>query len=124
AIVRTANGVIFANGTTLTAPNDEVQYISIIDGMTGVEKARAIVPIPSIWATQTHVNGHMGIVYADGIKPSLLMQSSNRNPDESFNDVATTWDYRNGQLTRRWTWPFSGHTATAHQIRLADVDND
>jgi autotransporter-associated beta strand protein len=123
-IVRTANGVVFGDGTTLNAPNDEVQYISIIDGMTGVEKARATVPVPSSWATQTHMNGHMGIVYADGMKPSVIWQSSNRNADNSFNDVVTAWDYRNGSLTQRWSWPFTGHTATAHQIRLADVDND
>ncbi|MFD0893867.1 autotransporter-associated beta strand repeat-containing protein [Luteolibacter ambystomatis] len=123
-IVRTANGVIFPNGTTLTAPDDEVQYISILEGTTGVEKARATIPVPAAWVTRTHMNAHMGIVYADGMKPSIFYQASNRNPDESFNDVATTWDYRGGVLSQRWTWPFSGHTATAHQIRLADVDND
>ncbi|BCU78573.1 hypothetical protein llg_32880 [Luteolibacter sp. LG18] len=123
-IVRTANGVVFPNGTTLTAPDDEVQYISILDGQTGAEKARAVVPVPSTWVAKTHMNGHMGIVYADGMRPSLFFHTSNRNPDQSFNNVATTWDYRNGVLSQRWTWPFSGHYATAHQIRLADVDND
>ena len=123
-IVRTANGVIFADGTTLTAPNDEVQYISVLDGMTGVEKARATVPVPTTWVTQTHMNGHMGILYADGMRPSVFWHSSNRNPDQSFNEIATTWDYRNGVLTQRWSWPFSGHTAAAHQVRFADVNND
>lgn len=124
AIVRTANGVVFANGATLAAPNNEVQYISIIDGLTGVEKARASVPVPATWATQTHMNGQMGIVYADGLRPSLFFNRSNRNADGSFNKVATTWDFRNGVLTQRWTWPFSGHTAEGHQIRFADVNND
>ena len=48
AIVRTANAVVFANGTTLNAfkadgitPDNEVQYISILDGLTGTEK-----PVP------------------------------------------------------------------------------
>lgn len=123
-IVRTANGVVFANGTTLTAPDNEVQYISIIDGMTGQEKARATVPIPAAWATKTHMNGQMGIVYADGIRPSLFFHPSNRNADSSFNKYAATWDYRNGALTQRWIWLESGHTAEGHQVRLADVDND
>lgn len=123
-IVRTANGVVFPNGTTLAAPDNEVQYISIFDGFTGVEKARATIPVPASWVTRTHMNGHMGVVYADGMRPSIFFQSSNRNPDQSFNEVATTWDYRGGVLSQRWTWPFSGHIATAHQIRLADVDND
>ena len=123
-IVRTANGVVFANGTTLTAPDNELQSISIIDGMTGQEKARATVPVPATWATKTHMNGQMGIVYADGIRPSLFFHLSNRNADESFNKFAVTWDYRNGALTQRWVWLPSGHTAEGHQIRLADVDND
>ncbi|MEO5916225.1 MAG: autotransporter-associated beta strand repeat-containing protein [Luteolibacter sp.] len=123
-IVRTANGVVFANGTTLTAPDNEVQYISIIDGLSGAEKARATVPIPAAWPTKTHVNGQMGIVYADGIRPSIFFHPSNRNPDQSFNKDAVTWDYRNGVLTQRWLWQESGHTAEAHGIRLADVDND
>jgi autotransporter-associated beta strand protein len=124
-IVRTANGVVFANGTTLTAPDNEVQSISILDGLTGAEKARATVPIPADWATKTHVQGQMGIVYADGVKPSIFYHASNRNADSSFNKYAATWDYRNGQLTQRWLWLERGlHTAEAHQVRFADVDND
>ena len=123
-VVRTANGVVFSNGTTLAAPNNEVQYISIIDGLTGVEKARATVPIPASWVTKTHVQGQMGIFYPDGIKPTLFFHPSNRNPDESFNKFAVTWDYRNGVLSQRWVWMPSGHTAEGHQIRFADVDND
>jgi autotransporter-associated beta strand protein len=123
-IVRTANGVVFPNGTTLNAPDNEVQYLSIIDGVTGTEKARATIPIPAGWATKTHMNGQMGIVYADGLKPSIFFHPSNRNPDSSFNKYAATWDYRNGALTQRWLWLESGHTAEGHQVRLADVDND
>ncbi len=123
-IVRTANGVVFAHGTTLVAPDNEVQYISIIDGESGLEKARGTVPIPASWVTKTHVNGQMGIVYADGMKPSLFFHPSNRNPDSSFNKCAITWDYRGGALTQRWLWLESGHTAEGHQVRFADVDND
>ena len=124
AVVRTANGIVFANGTTLSAPDNEVQYISIIDGLTGAEKARAKINIPASWPTQTHVNGQMGIVYADGLRPTLFFHPSNRNADSSFNKCAMTWDYRNGVLSQRWIWLESGHTAEGHQIRLADVDND
>jgi fibronectin-binding autotransporter adhesin len=123
-IVRTANGVVFANGTTLSAPDNETQYISIIDGQTGVEKARTKINLPAGWPTQTHVNGQMGIVYADGMRPSLFFHPSNRNPDQSFNKCAITWDYRGGVLSQRWIWLESGHTAEGHQIRLSDVNND
>jgi len=123
-VVRTANGVAFPNGTTLAAPDNEVQYISILEGLTGVEKARATVPIPAGWVTKTHVQGQMGIVYADGVKPSIFFHPSNRNADSSFNKYAATWDYRNGVLTQRWIWLESGHTAEGHQVRFADVNND
>ncbi|MEY4487895.1 MAG: hypothetical protein RIQ79_403, partial [Verrucomicrobiota bacterium] len=123
-IVRTANGVVFANGTTLTTASNETQYISIIDGLTGTEKARTTITLPAGWPTQTHVNGQMGIVYADGLRPSIFFHPSNRNPDQSFNKCAITWDYRNGVLSQRWLWLESGHTAEGHQVRFADVDND
>lgn len=127
-IVLTANSVIFNYGmagqTTLTAANDELQYISVIDGETGVEKERAQVPIPIAWANQNHVSGHFGVLYSDGIRPSFIFQYANRNPSLSFNKTAATWDYRNGQLTQRWVWDPTGHVAEAHQIRIADVNND
>ncbi|MFT3992390.1 MAG: autotransporter-associated beta strand repeat-containing protein [Luteolibacter sp.] len=128
--VVTANGVIFnygPNQTTLTAANDEVQFISIIDGQTGVEKARAQIPIPASWATQTNLtSGNMGIFYPDGLRPSLFLHAKNRNADLSFNNMAAAWDYRDGAITQRWLWyPQNGENyAVGHQVRFADVDND
>lgn len=130
--VRTARGVIFNYGaatqSTLTAPDDEVQYVSVVDGLTGAEKARSLIPIPAGWATRTHLlSANMGIVYADGARPSVFLHGKNRNPSLSFNNMAATWDYRGGVLSLRWTWDGvaeSGHTAEGHQVRFADVNND
>ncbi len=123
-IVRTAKGVGFADGSVLTnAPDDNTQYISIIDGLTGVEKARATVPNP--WLSDGPMNGHMGIFFPDGVRPSVLWESENRRTDNGFNMITTVWDYRNGQITQRWSWRRDNyHADVAHQIRFADVDND
>jgi autotransporter-associated beta strand protein len=129
-LVRTANGVTVTNaaGTqvaTITAGDDLTQYISVIDGMTGVERARATLPnpVPSAGA----MSSHFGIMYGDGVRPSLVVESINRNANGSFNLSVTIWDYRNGQLTNRWLWtpPNDGNNySRAHQIRIADVDHD
>jgi autotransporter-associated beta strand protein len=129
-IVRTANGVTVKNAAgvqvaSMSAGNDITQYISVIDGMTGVEKARATLPNPVPAAGP--LSSHMGIMYGDGVHPSVVSESINRNADGSFNLSITCWDYRNGVLTLRWLWtpPNDGKNySRAHQIRIADVDHD
>jgi autotransporter-associated beta strand protein len=123
-IVRTAKGVVFADSSVVGGTDDTVQYLSILDGLTGVEKARATIPNPHSSAGQ--MNGNMGILYCDGVHPSIMWRSKNRNGDGSFNEVASCWDYRNGAITLRWTRDFDTltHEASGHQIRIADPDND
>ncbi|MFT4176736.1 MAG: autotransporter-associated beta strand repeat-containing protein [Luteolibacter sp.] len=130
-MLRVARGVIFNYGqpseAVVTAPDDEVNFIAVLDGLTGNEKARAQVPIPSHWVNQNHVApGHFGILYSDGVTPSLVYSTSNRNPDSSFNKYVSTWRYENGQLVQQWLWEAGPdeHHAEGHQIRLADVNND
>src|SRR6185295_5576644 len=55
-VVRTANGTIFANGATVVTNNNTVQFLSVLDGMTGVEKARAT--IPSLYFADGPLNCH------------------------------------------------------------------
>ncbi|RYD39356.1 MAG: hypothetical protein EOP85_16085, partial [Verrucomicrobiaceae bacterium] len=40
--------------------------------------------------------------------------------------MITTWDWRGGVLSQRWSWVDDGsqHAPEGHQIRIADVDND
>ena len=122
-LVKTAKGVALPSGT-VTASNDVTQYISVLDGMTGNEKARATIPNP--WPAAGPFNAHFGIMYGDGVHPSLVFEGDNRNADGSFNCEIVTWDYRNGQLTQRWSWtpPTSGNYSRGHAIRIADVDHD
>ena len=123
-IVRTANGVVFGNGVTLTAADNTTQFLSIINGLTGAEMARATIPNPI--PADGPMNGHMGIFYPDGQRPSVLLAAKNRAADSSFHGAVTVWDWRGGVLSQRWSWLDSGaiHAPEGHQIRFGDVDND
>ena len=124
-LIRTSNGVVFGNGAVASGgASDNVQFLSVVNGMTGAELARATVPNPRL--ADGPMNGHMGILYLDGKRPSVLLAAKNRAPDESFHGTITAWDWRGGALNQRWTWEDSGaiHSPEGHQIRIADVDND
>ena len=123
-IVRTAKGVVFADGSVLTnAPDNTTQYLSIIDGLTGAEKARALVPNP--FPSDGPLNGHMAVFYPDGVQPSVVLAAKNRRADNGFQGLVTVWDYRNGALTQRWSWnDQSYHQPEGHQIRLGDPSHD
>ena len=124
-LLRTANGVVFGNGNVVSGgASDNVQFLSVIDGLTGAELARATVPNPRL--ADGPMNGHMGILYLDGKRPSVLWAAKNRDSSNAFHGIITAWDWRGGSLTQRWSWVDSGaiHAPEGHQIRIADVDND
>jgi autotransporter-associated beta strand protein len=129
-LVRTANGVTVTNAAgvrvaAISVGNNTDQFISVMDGMTGVEKARGL--LPNHWPAASALSSHLGIMYGDGVRPSLVCEAINRNADGSFNLSITCWDYRSGALTMRWEWtpPNDGKNySRAHQIRIADVDHD
>lgn len=125
-IIRTANGVKFGDGTVLNFPsNNDVQFMSVLNGMTGAEMSRTQYNNP--YLAEGPMNGHFGIAYLDGIHPSLVWEAKNRTGDTNFNDMTTAWDWKNGTLVQKWQF-FSdkqGKTCpTGHQIRIADVDGD
>ncbi|GAA5125814.1 autotransporter-associated beta strand repeat-containing protein [Luteolibacter yonseiensis] len=124
-IVRTSNGVVFGNGAVVSGgASDNAQFLSIVNGMTGAEMARAPVPNPRL--ADGPMNGHMGIAYLDGLRPSVILAAKNRDSNNDFHGVITAWDWRGGALGQRWSWMDSGalHAPEGHQIRIADVDND
>lgn len=143
-LMKTSEGTRFADGKMITDDKGKVtdtrgtttvppHYISVVNGMTGVEMARIEMPNKSYreksglyntWHYRSH-NGHFGIAYFDGIRPSLVFEYSNRNSDKSFNTFVTAWDYRNGVLSERFNWVVEGNIYNDfHQIRIADVDGD
>lgn len=66
-----------------------------------------------------------GVAYLDGQRPSLIMSRGYYT-----RAVIVAWDWRNGQLTQRWTFDSnaSGNSAYAgqgnHNLSIADVDAD
>jgi fibronectin-binding autotransporter adhesin len=124
-IVRTSNGTVFDNGAVVSGgANDDVQFLSIVNGLTGVEKARATVPNPYI--ADGPLNCHAGIAYLDGVHPSIIFSGENRVDDGPFQRLTVAWDYRNGLLTQRWLYqtPANHNDSEGHQLRIADVNCD
>ncbi len=125
--VRTANGVSVTNaaGTvvaTVSAASDASQFVSIINGLTGAELARTALPNP--WSQHGTLTSKCAIAYLDGQRPSVLFYGYNRADSGAFYRVFSTFDYRNGTLSLRWSTPQTFAGAEGHQIRVADVDND
>lgn len=124
-LVRTANGVIFADGSTITAgATDHVQFLSVVDGMTGNEITRATVPNPYI--ADGPLNSHAGILYGDGVRPYVFLDGENRIGDGAFQQLVVAWSYQNRQLTQKWfrQVPSGVNEARGHQVRIADVNHD
>jgi hypothetical protein len=65
-----------AGNLTVTTNNNVAQFLSILDGLTGVERARALLPNP--YFADGPLNCHAGIAYFDGIHPSIVFSGENR----------------------------------------------
>ena len=128
-MVRTAKGVVFGDGAVASAPDDITQYLSIIDGLTGHEITRTV--ITNMWPADGPMSGHFGIMYCDGVHPSVLIHCENRNAAQAFQRETMTYDYRNTvpagpTLTRRWfhTPAAGANESWGHQIRIMDINHD
>jgi fibronectin-binding autotransporter adhesin len=122
--IRTARGVVFANGASITGSDDITQYISVLNGLTGQELTRTT--LTNLWPGDGPLNCRFGIMYCDGVRPSLVVEGENRVGSGSFNREILAFDYRNGQLEQRWFWtpPANSNYAWSHQIRITDVNHD
>jgi rhamnogalacturonan endolyase len=125
-IVKSAHGVTFGDGSTLIHGNNLTQFISVLDGMTGAEKARIVLPNP--WPSNGPLGVLFGIGYPDGIRPSLMIHAKNRagGSGTPFNVIQSAWDYRGGVLSNRWSiqWNASVAPPVAHQMRIVDLNGD
>jgi len=122
-LVKSGPGVIFGDGTLWDAPATDIQFISVVDGMTGAEISHALVPNHVI--EQGPLSGHFGIGYLDGERPSLLYSAENRvgGAGTPFNRMAFAYDFDH-RLRLRWKWTPDGPVDKFHQIRIGDVDRD
>lgn len=143
--MKTAPGTKDAAGTVLGGSNANTdyrnssgyilsgaEYLTIFNGQTGVALATTdYVPARgtvSSWGDNygNRVDRFLaGIAYLDGNRPSLVMTRGYYT-----RAVLVAWDWRNGSLTRRWTFDSnsSGNGAAAgqgaHSLTVGDVDQD
>lgn len=121
--MKTANGFVFGDGSRLNHSNNEDQFVSIIDGMSGREIARA--PLPSDYKNDGPLQCHFGAGYLDGVNPSLVTKCKNRIGRGGFNSLTTTYRFDGSRLTQQWKYKRgNGPGPDFHQIRIIDVDGN
>ncbi|MFY1616684.1 cellulose binding domain-containing protein [Micromonospora sp. WMMD736] len=117
-----------SSGYVLSGP----EYLTMFNGQTGAIASTVTYDPPrgtvSSWGDSygNRVDRFLaGTAYLDGQRPSLIMARGYYT-----RAVIAAWDFRNGTLTKRWTFDSnsSGNGAAAgqgnHQLSVADVDND
>ncbi|MEJ3745699.1 rhamnogalacturonan lyase [Actinomycetes bacterium KLBMP 9797] len=118
-----------SSGYILTGP----EFLSVFRGTDGAVLATADYVPPrgtvSSWGDNygNRVDRFLaGTAYLDGSRPSIVMARGYYT-----RSVIVAWDFRNGQLTRRWTFDSNSSTNGAawtgkgnHQLSVADVDAD
>ena len=122
--LRSADGVVFGNGATLSGLGTNVQAVSIINGLTGAERARAT--IPTDYLADGPMAAHFGVAYLNGTTPSLVAKLKNRVGSGGFNLMMLAYDFSSANaLTQKWKW-LRGSTDAPdnHQIRIFDVNRD
>ncbi|MDR0306721.1 MAG: T9SS type A sorting domain-containing protein [Chitinispirillales bacterium] len=121
-----------SGGTRYGRVLDGPEYLTVFCGQTGAELATT-----DYWPSRGTVNGwgdpygnrvdrfNAAVAYFDGERPSAVFQRGYYS-----RMTIAAWDWRSGQLTRRWTFDSnsSGNSAYAgqgnHQLSVADVNND
>lgn len=116
------------DGYVLAGP----EYLTMFNGLTGAAMDTANYEPPrgnvSSWGDSygNRVDRFLaGTAYLDGQRPSLIMARGYYT-----RAVVAAWDFRDGRLTRRWTFDSntSGNSRAAgqgnHQLSIADVDAD
>nr|WP_305792132.1 rhamnogalacturonan lyase [Micromonospora sp. KC721] len=117
-----------SSGYILAGP----EYLTMFDGRTGAALSTVNYDPPrgnvSSWGDSygNRVDRFLaGTAYLDGQRPSLIMARGYYT-----RAVIAAWDFRNGTLTKRWTFDSnaSGNSAAYgqgnHSLSIADVDND
>jgi rhamnogalacturonan endolyase len=118
-----------SSGYILTGP----EYLSVFNGQTGAAMATTnFVPARGTVSSWGDSYGNRvdrflaGTAYLDGSRPSIIMARGYYT-----RSVIVAWDWRNGALTRRWTFDSSSSTNGSawtdqgnHQLAIADVDAD
>jgi hypothetical protein len=78
------------------------QFVSVVEGLTGVERER--VPVADDSTADGPSGGQYGIAYLDGVHPSLITKQVVRIGARrgAFRVLFVAWDFNGRDLTRRW----------------------
>ncbi|GAA2601761.1 rhamnogalacturonan lyase [Winogradskya consettensis] len=117
-----------SSGYILTGP----EFLTVFDGRNGAALSTVDYVPPrgtvSSWGDSygNRVDRFLaGTAYLDGSRPSIIMARGYYT-----RSVVVAWDFRNGTLTRRWTFDSNSSTNSGtagqgnHQLSVADVDAD
>ncbi|WP_327190631.1 rhamnogalacturonan lyase [Streptomyces xinghaiensis] len=119
-----------SSGYVLAGP----EYLTVFDGRTGAALDTAdYVPARGNVGSWGDTYGNRvdrflaGTAYLDGTRPSLVMARGYYT-----RTVIAAWDFRNGALTRRWTFDTNSSTNAGrgydgqgnHALTVGDVDGD
>jgi rhamnogalacturonan endolyase len=116
-----------SSGYILSGP----EYLTIFNGQTGVAMATTdYLPARGTVSSWGDSYGNRvdrflaGVAYLDGSRPSLVMTRGYYT-----RAVLVAWDWRNGSLSRRWTFDSSSSGSAAagqgaHSLTVGDVDQD
>jgi rhamnogalacturonan endolyase len=118
-----------SSGYILSGP----EYLTVFNGQTGKAAATAdYVPARGTVSSWGDSYGNRvdrflaGTAYLNGSYPSIIEARGYYT-----RSVIVAWDYRNGALTRRWTFDSNSSTNGSkwtdqgdHQLSIADVDGD
>ncbi|MEV7422651.1 MULTISPECIES: rhamnogalacturonan lyase [unclassified Streptomyces] len=113
---------------------DGPEFLTVFSGRTGAALSTVDYVVPrgtvSSWGDSygNRVDRFLaGTAYLDGARPSLISARGYYT-----RTVIAAWDFRNGQLTRRWTFDTNSSTNTGkgydgqgnHALAIGDVDGD
>ncbi len=118
-----------SSGYILAGP----EFLSVFRGTDGavLDTENYIVPRGNVASWGDNYGNRVdrflaGTAYVDGSRPSIIMARGYYT-----RSVVVAWDFRDGQLTRRWTFDSNSSTNGAawtgkgnHQLSVADVDGD
>jgi rhamnogalacturonan endolyase len=142
--MKTADGTIDGGGTVIGSSSADYrnssgyiltgpEYLTVFNGQTGRAMATAdYVPARGTVSSWGDSYGNRvdrflaGTAYVTGSYPSIIMARGYYT-----RSVIVAWDFRNGALTRRWTFDSNSSTNGSawagqgnHQLSIADVDGD
>jgi rhamnogalacturonan endolyase len=102
------------------------EWVSVLDGMTGAEKARADWPArdPRFGGYNRTNRNQMGMAYLDGKTPCIIVA---RGTYKLM--IVDAYQFRNGKMEKLWRWDGDEENPVirsqgAHSMVSADVDGD